>query len=376
MPAMSDRAIRNLEHLRRSASTARVLNLLKVADDHGHTDEWAEKPMFQTPSLNTSLIIKHRLRRNETDSFPGRRQVATKLVLPIDVNDLKTGGRFVFVNQIGFERVMLEAFGLPPEHPDIRTLRLMDQLPSLDPFLLREQLRRGGVDAAPCYFAISEADLAKMSAFVEREVEPLVRMSLGADQDTSHSSARMANKILSNTPGDRLEALRLTLRLEPEQYQEGVFCWKGFLYYKWALSSLTQDIAKVADEVSTISPHGPVDASAREYIRRGRSVLRSNIVQTCDKVSQTLRYYDEAYAGLTTRGEPLAFRDFLLEAPHLFTRLGDQLGAIQHIVSFWRFRFNPQSAPVQVDELIDIFMDFETGLMGRNLEDLAAEFQV
>ncbi|MEG1453285.1 MAG: hypothetical protein RSC22_10885 [Brevundimonas sp.] len=373
---MSDRAIRNLEHLRRSASTARVLNLLKVADDHGHTDEWAEKPMFQTPSLNTSLIIKHRLRRNETDSFPGRRQVATKLVLPIDVNDLKTGGRFVFVNQIGFERVMLEAFGLPPEHPDIRTLRLMDQLPSLDPFLLREQLRRGGVDAAPCYFAISEADLAKMSAFVEREVEPLVRMSLGADQDTSHSSARMANKILSNTPGDRLEALRLTLRLEPEQYQEGVFCWKGFLYYKWALSSLTQDIAKVADEVSTISPHGPVDASAREYIRRGRSVLRSNIVQTCDKVSQTLRYYDEAYAGLTTRGEPLAFRDFLLEAPHLFTRLGDQLGAIQHIVSFWRFRFNPQSAPVQVDELIDIFMDFETGLMGRNLEDLAAEFQV
>lgn len=271
---------------------------------------------------------------------------------------------------------MLSAFGLPPEHPDIRTLRLMDQLPSLDPFLLREQLRRGGVDAAPCYFAISEADLAKMSAFVEREVEPLVRMSIGADQDASHSSARMANKILSNTPGDRLEALRLTLRLEPEQYQEGVFCWKGFLYYKWALSSLTQDIAKVADEVASITPHGPVDASSKEYIRRGRSVLRSNIVQTCDKVSQTLRYYDEAYAGLTTRGEPLAFRDFLLEAPHLFTRLGDQLGAIQHIVSFWRFRFAPQSAPVQVDELIDIFMDFETGLMGRNLEDLAAEFQV
>ncbi len=333
---MTDRAIRNLEHLRRSASTARVLNLLKVADDHGHTDEWAERPMFQTPSLNTSLIIKHRLRRNETDSFPGRRQVATKLVLPIDMNDLKTGGRFVFVNQIGF----------------------------------------GGVEAAPCYFAISEADLAKMSAFVEREIEPLVRLSLGENQDASHSSARMANKILSNTPGDRLEALRLTLRLEPEQYQEGVFCWKGFLYYKWALSSLTQDIAKVADEVASISPFGPVDASSKEYIRRGRSVLRSNIVQTCDKVSQTLRYYDEAYAGLTTRGEPLAFRDFLLEAPHLFTRLGDQLGAIQHIVSFWRFRFSPNSAPVQVDELIDIFMDFETGLMGRNLEDLAAEFQV
>lgn len=373
---MSDRSIRNLEHLRRTASTARVLNLLKVSDEHGRTDEWALKPMFITPSLNTSLIIKHRLRRNETDSFPGRRQVATKVVLPIDVNDLKTGGRFVFVNQIGFERVMLEALGLPAEHPDIRTLRLMDQLPSLDPFLLREQLRRGGVDAAACYFAISEADLERMSNFVEREIEPLVTLSLGKNLDASYSISKMASKILSNTPGDRLEALRHTLRLEPEQYQEGVFCWKGFLYYKWCLKSLTQDILAVADAVATVMPHGPVDPSAKEYLKRGRAVLRSNIMQTCEQVGMTLKYYDEAYAGLTQRNDPLAFRDFLLEAPSLFSRLGDQLGAVQHIVSFWKFRFKPNSAPVQVDEMIDIFMDFETGLMGRNLEDLAAEFQL
>ena len=47
-------------------------------------------------------------------------------------------------------------------------------------------------------------------------------------------------------------------------------------------------------------------------------------------------------------------------------RLGDQLGAIQHVVSFWRFRFGPNSAPVAVDELIDIFMDFENGLADRS----------
>ncbi len=370
---MSDRAIRNLEHLRRSASTARVLNLLKVADEHSHTPEWAAEPMFKTPGLNSALIIKHRLRRNETDSFPGRRQIATKVVLPIDAADLKTGGRFVFVNQIGFERVMLEAFGLSADHEDIRTLRLMDQLPSLDPFLLREQLRRGGVYAAPCYFAISEADLEKMSAFVEREIEPLVTLSLGGAAASVNSTARMANKILSNDPGDRLDALRTTLRLEPEQYQEGIFCWKGFLYYKWCLNSTMDEIMSVAEEVATVKPFGPMDASARDYITRGRGVLRSNILKTCEKVSRTLRYYDDAYAGLTQHGNPIAFRDFLLEAPTLFTRLGDQLGAIQHIVSFWRFRFNNKASPVTADELIDIFMDFETGLMGRDFDDMAKE---
>lgn len=365
---MSDRAIRNLEHLRRTASTARVLNLLKVADEHGDTDDWADHPMFRTPGLNKALIIKHRLRRNETDAFPGRRAVATKVVIPIDSEDLKTGGRFVFVNQIGFERVLLEAFGLAADHPDIKTLRLMDQLPSLDPFLLREQLRRGGVDAAPCYFALSEADLEKMLTFVEKEIEPLVTLSMGGGVAAVGSTARMASKILSNAPGDRLEALRATLRLEPEQYQEGVFCWKGFLYYKWSLASLMADIVQVADEVGSVKPVGPSDRAAKEYIERGRGVLRGRIMKTCEEVSRTLRYYDEAYAGLTREGNPIAFRDFLLEAPALFARLGDQLGAVQHICSFWRFRFAPKAPPVGVEELIDIFMDFETGLMGRDAD--------
>jgi hypothetical protein len=361
---MSDRSVRNLEHLRRSASTARVLNLLKVADDHGHTDDWSERPMFRTVGLNKALIVKHRLRRNETDAFPGRRQVATKVVIPIDTTDLKTGGRFVFVNQIGFERAMQEAFGIGSDHPDLKTLRLMDQLPSLDPFLLREQLRRGGVDAAPCYFALSESDLEKMLAFVQREIEPLVSLSLGQDVVAVGSTQRMAAKILSNAPGDRLEALRMTLRLEPEQYQEGVFCWKGFLYYKWALSSLMGDIVAVAEEVTSVRTVGPSDTAAQEYIARGRAVLRARIMKTCEEVSRTLKVYDEAYGSLT-EGNPARFRDFLLEAPAMFTRLGDQLGAVQHITSFWRFRFGPKSPPVGVEELIDIFMDFETGLMGR-----------
>ncbi|RZJ43419.1 MAG: hypothetical protein EON86_05265, partial [Brevundimonas sp.] len=89
---MTDRAIRNLAHLRRSASTARVLNLLKVANEHGHELDWRERPVFRTPALNAALIIKHRLRRDELDAFHLRRQVATKVVIPIDADDLKTGG--------------------------------------------------------------------------------------------------------------------------------------------------------------------------------------------------------------------------------------------------------------------------------------------
>ncbi|MBB5746520.1 hypothetical protein [Brevundimonas variabilis] len=365
---MSDRAVRSLENLEKSASTARVLNLLQISKAHGNTADWGEKPLFKTVGLNTSLIIKHRLRRNESDLFRGRRQVATKVIIPIDGQDLKSGGRYVFVNQIHFERTLMEVFGVPSDHPDVETLRLIDKLPSLDPFLLREQLGRSGVVAAPCYFALSEADLQKMLNFVKAEITPLVQLSLGGAVTGSSSIERMAAKILSNAPGDRMDALGQTLRLDPEQYQEGVFCWRGFLYYKWSLGSMTSNIGSVARDVATIKPVGPMDQAAKEYIARGREVLKGEIVRTCVEVRRTLKIYDEAYAGLTQDGNPVGFRDFLLEAPALFARLGDQLGAIQHIVSFWNFRFGPKASPPGVDELIDIFMDFEVSLRGRDHE--------
>lgn len=362
---LSDRAFRSLENLERSASTVRVLNLLQVARDHRLTEEWVDRPMFLTPELNSCLLVKHRLRRNEYDTFRAPRQVATKVVIPIDRHDLKTGGRYVFVNQINYERIMAEVFGVSTEHPDYVALALIDKLPSLDPFLLREQLSRAGLKPASCYFAISEADLQNMLDFVKREIGPLVQLSLGNQAAGSRSTERMAMKILSNSPGEGSDSLGRTLRLSPDQYQEGVFCWKGFLYYKWSLGSIMRDIAAVSHNISTIKPAGPLNSSAREYIARSRRVLRAQIMRTCMDVKNTLRIYDVAYEGLVQNDNPTAFRDFLLEAPALFGRLGEQLGAIQHIVSFSNYRFGQKAAPPGSEELMDIFMDFEVSLRGR-----------
>ncbi len=369
---MSDRAVRNLALLQASASTSRVLNLLAVWRQHGQTEGWAERPLFHDPLLNRCLIIKHRLRRDEMDLFATRRQVATKILLPIDATDLRLGGRSVFVEQSRFSETMTAAFGAKVIETDIKTLRLLDQLPSLDPFLLREQLKRHGVEPDRCYFDLTEADLKRMFASAQDEITPLVTMSMGSGVGVEVHAARLVGKILSNAQGEEMEPLRQTLRLAPAEYAEGVFCWKGFLYYKWSLASVMTDIRRVASEIATVRPMGPLDQESREYISRSREVLRRKILRTRDTVLGTLKVYDDAYAHLTTNGRPTAFREFLLDAPMLFTRLGDQVGALQHIVSFWNFRFGGGKAPPSVEELIDVFMDFETSLAEREQEAEAA----
>ena len=363
---MSDRTIRNLARLQVSASTARVLNLLAVWREQKTNPDWAARPLFRNPQLNRAMIIKHRLRRDERDLFLRRRQVATKIVMPVDPADLRLGGRYVFVDQMNFAGILQDVFGTSLPASDIETLKLIDRLPSLDPFLMREQLKRHGREPDRCYFELTEADRKRMFAFAQAEIAPLVAMSMGDDDKTAGHAATLVAKILSNADGEEMEPLRQTLRLEKDEYAEGSFCWKGFLYYKWSLADVTEQVWRVGQEVAAATPVGPQDEETRAYLTRSREVLGRKIDRTLESVSRTLRIYDDAYGHLTAHGRPTAFRDFLLDAPNLFTRLGEQVGALQHIVSFWRYRFGRDAAPLSVEELIDIFMDFETSLSERD----------
>jgi hypothetical protein len=110
----------------------------------------------------------------------------------------------------------------------------------------------------------------------------------------------------------------------------------------------------------------------RAYLTSARENIRRALVGSCRKVKDTLAVYDAAYHSLTANGEPREFRDFLLKAPSLFNELGERLGGIEHILSFWRFRFpSGRAAQVSPDELADLFKDFEGSLSTDQAAPLA-----
>ncbi|MEI6439119.1 MAG: hypothetical protein WCO83_02830, partial [Alphaproteobacteria bacterium] len=79
--------------------------------------------------------------------------------------------------------------------------------------------------------------------------------------------------------------------------------------------------------------------------------------------------YDTAFDDLTTNGRPMAFRDFLLKAPEMFMMLGERMGVISHISSFWRYRFpNERSLNAPTGEVVDILQDFEANLISYDQE--------
>ena len=131
-------------------------------------------------------------------------------------------------------------------------------MPSLDPFLLREHLRNNQIDVAPCYFAISEGDQERMHNFVSQEMSQLV--ALAGSGGNGKSANRLVSAMLSNQIDEKLEPLRLTLGLTGNDFREGVFSWRGFLYYKWSMGKFWPDVMGVLREINAIAPHGAGDA--------------------------------------------------------------------------------------------------------------------
>ena len=85
---------------------------------------------------------------------------------------------------------------------------------------------------------------------------------------------------------------------------------------------------------------------------------------TMGRIQSALGEYDEAFKSLSI-GKPTAFRDFLLSAPKMFLVIGEAVGIVKHIDSFWRFRFPAGRTPtMDSDEAAEIFYDFELTLGG------------
>jgi hypothetical protein len=118
----------------------------------------------------------------------------------------------------------------------------------------------------------------------------------------------------------------------------------------------------VLQQIAVVRPRGPMDDETKTYLVGARESIRRALIVSCREVKDTLAVYDSAYLSLTSKGEPLEFRDFLLKAPRLFNDLGERLGGIEHITSFWRYRFAKEGATITPDELVDLFQDFESSL--------------
>ena len=237
--------MRSLVHLSANASTARTLNLISVWERSAEEPDYARLPFFDSPVLNRSIVLKHRLRHYERDIFQYTRSLATKVILPIDPTDLNIGARSFFVGQKGYEAFLDELAsggdGASAGHDD-KLLQVLDRAAVARSVPDARADAQGGLRAGPLLFRPDRLhDMTRMFNFVRGEVAAadrhVVRRRAGDEREDWQAGLedpRQRQRLRTGAAA----ASASTLDMSKPDFEEGVFCWKGFIYYKWTLTDL------------------------------------------------------------------------------------------------------------------------------------------
>lgn len=365
-----------LSFLKRGGSTSRVIDLVSIKERFGETQGWADAPLFNMSRLNKSFIVKHTLRNWEREQLGGERTSATKVIIPISDTDLELGGHSIFVEDSQFERLLAHHLGVAQDKPafagDVERLRALAGLPSFDPYLLHEFFRRSGEKIDPCYFTISSGELAKITEYVAGQIDMLVRKAMGgADAASMEKSRRLAKILFEDEDSDQLTVLRDALRMTKQEYRDGVFGWKGTLYYSWRSSDCYADLTGFLKDLQGLRVVGLSDGDRAE-IRTVIASISQLSMGRWSRLKTRLNAYHAEFRRFVEKGDPAALKTFMAKAPTLFVEMGEDIGRLQHVSSFWRFwTKGKRVTSMSGMEAFNLLPDFEAALQVTDLEDAA-----
>jgi hypothetical protein len=332
--------VQSLRSITARSSSARVLDLHSLALDAGEDPDHRARPLFLHPVLNRTIIVKHHPRAGEFESGVERGAIVTKVIFPFDPTDLDLGGQYLLVDDPDLVDQLerhLDWRDIDMGR-DLLMLRLIDRLPTLDPFLLHEAFVANKIDVAPCYFRLSVTDKTEMRDFVAHQVETLIGLCFGGMTVSDAQAKRLSELILAEGDSPELAPLRMAMRMESVEFAQAMFCWKAVLYYRWRSRLLGPEIKATRRSIAGVEL-SRFDPDSGRFVRAAIGQLETLVLDCERRIAEMFRIYDEVFDALTAQRTPEPFRRFLIDGPHLFARLGERMGRLEQLTSYWSHQF-------------------------------------
>lgn len=357
----------SLKRIIQSSGNPRILDLFSIRRKHGRRASHAEQPMFMNKRLNSGFIIKHAVRRHERGDMLGDREIVTKVILPLTASDLSRGGHSFCVQERGFElrfREFLDAGEDDDTYSlDLARLRELAKLPSFDPFLLATWFRGDERPVSPVYFDIPDKDVANMERHFAAEISEVVGRAFGIDLGgkDDERSRKFARAILLGEQDEGMDMFRRAMALSEEEFKDGLFGWKGLLYYTWQLDRNLLDLKQFLISINDLVVDGS-SVSEREYLNEMRRWILDETGRRWRRLRGSTETYRKSLDEFAAGNSSAQLSSFLLEAPKRFMELGEDLAAIHHVASYWKFWRSRMDERISARDALDIFDGFMKSL--------------
>jgi hypothetical protein len=320
-------------------------------------------PFFRNKPLNNMVIIKDTLpegMRHTTASAIG-----TKLYFPFNENDVYEGGRTIFASDRHLEAALIEMFGEGAISKDAlaqdrRIFNLLDRLPSLDPFLLKDVFLNEKIDVNEGYFEAGKEIWQQIESFILQRFEPVVSAAFPDALASDERARTLIEKIWEARDLEALAPLITAFRLPQTEALDIFSAWKGINFYSYQYEKAKPQFVDFMTWLKDLKiPVAAVSGQERDDFKALLEQVRTQLRNEWHKADSILRNYQDSYDKMfKLKVSSVEFVAFLKNSSKHYWELGNSLGKTGHAIYCWEImtkRFPEKKLPwEQLRELVTL----------------------
>jgi hypothetical protein len=321
----------------------------------------AAPAFFRNKQMNRLVLIKDAV--PESESRGATSSIGTKLYFPFNENNIYEGGRTIFKHDRNVERAFADNFGEGAMKPDelahdMRILTVLDRLPSLDPFLMKDVLRNEGFDIDPAYFEVGKELWDQIEAYILQSFEPLVQAAFPDALASDEKARLLVQKIWEGRDLDVLRPLATALQLPKGQELEIFAAWKGINFYAFQFERAKPLMVEMMSWLKDVQiPVGVVSSAERADFKAQLDVAKNQLRAEWQLADGIIREYQDSYDKLFRKKLGSAdFLAFLKMSNKAYWDIGNALGKTGHASYCWNMitqRYPGRKIPwAQLQEII------------------------
>ena len=325
------------------AGSFRVFNCLGITEsicqDHHDKDDAALPLLFQHAGLNRFIFIKDIVLDWQDDDGPGTaRPVATKAYWPFDTHAPGNGGESIFAFDPDYIDVLQSKAGQFGNdwRRDRLVLGVLQDLPSFDPFLIKDRIDQLGIEVDPRYFTISDDEWRQVRDHLRERLEPWVTIAYGRQCPSFSKSDLVIDRIWLAKDESHFFPLKKLLRLSAKDCGPLLDAWKGIAYFHFRYDQQLPRIRGLAEWLGTAATM--VDGSSCLSYGELQDIvkpLRSQYRRCWGEAMAVFDEYNQACQKVYRYRDPGDFIHFLHQANHHFWTLGRHLSRLYDAVDIW-----------------------------------------
>lgn len=342
-----------------------------------------EARLFASSALNAATLFKYphfnesaSMSFSEQSALDGEdvfaddddRPVETGIFIPNNVDSPYLGGFAIYLRAKNYETLLSEYFGIDAlcgddaARRDLRVLRLVDTVPSLDAFLLKTCFEAEKVAVDPRYWEITETEVDNLRGLIRKRIEPIVRKAL--QSKTGDNAVRIERFLEAIWNPDMPEAKLFITAFGIEHAEaEAIFAsWKGITFYEFQLRKIAKKATSIVAWLKS-KDCIPGDIRAHKMWETQLLMYIEKVGKMLDEVLQDIRQILMEYNACFTKfmeGDPRDFATFLRGIKKKYWLMGYCISSLSSVSCvFERYMRNRPVRCLSFDETRALLRQFE-----------------